>query len=183
MSVKGLTQKQKIFVDKYIALKFNGYAAAVAAGFSEKTARSAAGRLINMTKIKNEISKRVDDLLSDTAKLTKEWLSEVRTAAMFDPREIVSFGKDTITVLDSTKIPDWAARMITEISQTKDKEGRSLLKLKFVSKEKAFELLGKYLAILSDNPPPPVDNKDSLDEKTIRERIAYLEMRRGKTDS
>lgn len=177
-----LTAKQKLFIDYYIALKFNATEAALKAGYSKNSINKSASALVNTPKIKAEISKRLNDILSNTSALTREWLEQVRNATMFDPRNILDWGGESVNLKESVELDLKDARMITEISCTTTKDGGTT-KLKFVSKEKAFELLGKYLAILSDNPPPPVDTAESMDEKTIRERIAYLELRRGKTDA
>ena len=56
-----LTRKQELFATEYVRLKGNGTQAAIAAGYSEKTARRIAAE--NLTKV--NIKKRIEELTKE----------------------------------------------------------------------------------------------------------------------
>ena len=58
-----MTKKEKMFVDAYVKdIKRNQTAAAIAAGYSEKTAPQAASRLMKKDEIKQAIDERLKEL-------------------------------------------------------------------------------------------------------------------------
>lgn len=171
---KSLNPKQALFVKLYIENKMNGAQAAIDAGYAVRNARQSANNLLKIPAVRKELNYQLDALMSDTERLAKEWLTEVRTGSMFDIREVLDYGKKGLVLKDFSELPAWAARMITEVTEVIGKDGARGIKVKFVSKEKMLELLGKYLSLLNDNPPPLSNEKQvSIDE--AKERIAYLE--------
>jgi len=59
MSKKGITKKQKKFVNEYF-VDFNASAAAIRAGYAEASARQQASRLLSNDNIKKEIAIRLE---------------------------------------------------------------------------------------------------------------------------
>ncbi len=65
-----MTDKQRRFIEEY-AVDFNATAAAIRAGYSEKTARSQGARLLTDVDIKAAIDARMDELSMTAAEATK----------------------------------------------------------------------------------------------------------------
>jgi len=169
------TIKQKLFVEYYVNNNFNAAAAARAAGYSEKTARFIGCELLTKPNVKEELRKVVKRKLSEVDMLTLEWLHQVKSIATTDIRKAVTWNEGDVSLVSSESIDDVTALAISEVSQTVSRDGGSI-KIKMHDKNKALDLLGKYLAILSDAPPQPIDPKSdiAMDAEKRRERIAEL---------
>lgn len=81
---KKLTPKQRLFVDSYIACRFNATKAAIAAGYSEKTAYSIGSENLK----KPEIRAAIDAYLDEGAMGAKEVLFHLSHQARGDIGEI-----------------------------------------------------------------------------------------------
>lgn len=167
-----LTMKQKLFVDHYLSNGFNATKAAISAGYSEKTATLTGHENLTKPYIKKIITDRTRELLSDTEALTLQWLEQVKAIAMFDMRKAATWDADGVDFRSSEELDDITAKAIQEVSQ----DGPGKIKIKAADKNKALDLLGKYLAILSDHVPEYEDKPTAaqLDAKQRRERIAEL---------
>lgn len=177
-----MTIKQKLFAYYYPRLKFNATASAIKAGYSEKTARSQGQRLLTNADIQKLLKKEIKAMLSDTDKLTLKWLEQVNQISFSDIREVFNDTNDLKNIKD---IDDNTALAIesVEVVQTYNKQTKENIytkKVKMSNKVKGLELLGKYLAILQDNPPEPVDEKEKMTKEDQKERLAYLLKKRDK---
>ena len=77
-----MTKKEKMFVDAYVNdVKRNQTAAAIAAGYSEKTAPQAASRLMKKDEIKQAIDERLKELHEQNTAQANEVI-EFLTAVM-----------------------------------------------------------------------------------------------------
>lgn len=80
-----LTKKQQLFVENYL-LSFNGTKAAIAAGYSPKTARIQASVMLAKPNIKEEVDKRCLDITGKTmdkiAYLIGYWQSVIDNPAV-----------------------------------------------------------------------------------------------------
>lgn len=64
MEKRKLTRKQELFIEYYLANGFNGSAAAVSAGYSEKTAKEIASELLTKPNIKEIIEAKLKEKVS-----------------------------------------------------------------------------------------------------------------------
>ena len=177
-----MTIKQKLFAYYYPRLKFNATASAIKAGYSERTAYSQGQRLLKNVEIQKLITIEIRAMLSDVDKLTLKWMEQVKQIAFSDIREVFD---DTNNLKIVKDIDDNTALAIesVEVVQSFNKQTEENIytkKVKMSSKVKGLELLGKYLAILQDNPPEPVDEKERTEKKDTKERIAALLAKRDK---
>jgi len=101
-----------------------------------------------------------------------QWVREVKRLAFSDLRDAVEYGPDGVVIKKDDELSQDTAAAIEEVSETQTLHGGSK-KIKLHSKTKALELLGKYLAILTENPPQPSLEETKSIEQT-RERIAFL---------
>ena len=77
---KKLTAKHELFVENYIKTK-NATKAAIAAGFSEASARNQASRLMTNVHIKEAIGLKLDIIKGDVEISTKSVLAELKKGA------------------------------------------------------------------------------------------------------
>jgi phage terminase small subunit len=168
------------FIELYLT-SFNGKQSAIGAGYSPASAGSIANSLLQKADVREEIKRRAREVLSDVEAATLEWYREVNLLANSDLSEILDFDDKGVSLKDSNKLTKEVLRTMESISFTTTNKGTSK-SVKLHSKVKALELKGKFLAILNDNPPPPLDEGEAMDRATIRKRIAMLERKRQRGD-
>jgi len=79
MAQANLTDKEDRFIDQYM-IDLNGTKAALSAGYSEKSARQLASRLLSKVNIQDEIAKRrkaLKEKFSITFEDKQRWLAEI----------------------------------------------------------------------------------------------------------
>src|ERR1017187_4042453 len=84
---QNLNEKQQIFVREYL-LDRNATRAAIAAGYSQKTAYSAGPRLLKNVEIQAEIAKRTEKVLAKLEITAERVLHGLAELAFFDPRKM-----------------------------------------------------------------------------------------------
>lgn len=168
-----MTTKQRLFCEEYLRNNFNATKAAIFAGYSQKNAGNIGFENLEKPEIKAYLNTRIKSLLSDTEKITLEWLQSVLRIARADVRNVIGWSEDHTTLVPSDEMDDDTAYAIQEVSETiTEKSSRRSVKLE--SKTKALELLGKYLAILSDTEPKPDNDQEKLDRDERKRIIAAL---------
>ena len=163
------TEKRLMFVEAFITNGENTTQAAVAAGFSAKTAYQAGSRLLKDVRVSEEINRRRTAIIASLELNTERTLKEVSRLAFSDPRKITnedgSFKRlhelddDTAASVASCKI---------------DKDG--VIEYKFWDKnsalEKAAKVQGLYEKDNKQRTPLEDLSRDVLQE--IRERLIGL---------
>lgn len=149
---KKATPQQYQFVLQYLALNFNGHGATLAAGYSKKTAKSSAWKLLAKPHIqalvKYEIDERSKRVKYDADKL----LSRMVELDELDAADILD---DDGNVLPIKQWPKTWRTLISGIEISEIWEGKGdekeqiglLKKIKWPCKLKNFELLGKHVNI------------------------------------
>lgn len=152
---KELTAQQEQFCQEYINGGFNGYKAAVKAGYSEKGARVAASRLLTY----DNISRRIADLMKTRAtklEITADLvLSEILKLASVDLGKAYDSKGNLLPIHE---IPEDVRKAMAgvKVFEEFDGVGRDRIKVgevrevKFWDKTKALELLGKHLKLFTD---------------------------------
>lgn len=122
-----MTKKEKMFVDAYVNdVKRNQTAAAIAAGYSEKTAPQAASRLMK----KDEIKQAIDERLKE--------LHEQNTA---QANEVIEFLTAVMRGENVDNIPIFVGDGFQELTEGKPPAKDRL---------RAAEMLGKYYALFTE---------------------------------
>jgi len=134
-----LTPKQSRFIEEYI-VDFNAHDAAVKAGYSIKTARMIACENLTKPYIKAAIQKRMDEL---TGKTQDKILSVLQRLSETINADITDYTTDD-GEYDPTK-PKFNGKLVNSI-----RKGKSGTTVTLCSKDKALELLGKYLSMWQD---------------------------------
>ena len=151
-----LTTQQRLFCAEYVA-KMDGQAAALASGYSAKSARTLAAQLLARPHIQAEVQ-RLEKIQLDKAGITAQGvLEQLRRIAFFDPKDVYEVLPDG---QKRYKHPvDWplGARMALQNYETVvrnltsgDGKTDDVLKVRFESKLVALELLSKHLGLLVD---------------------------------
>lgn len=159
--VKGeLNDRQRLFCMQYVKNFFHGTKAAIAAGYSENTANEQASRLLTNVNIQQLIEKYKSDVGSmlglsayHVAELLYQWVDS-------DITETFSLSTEQLK-----ELPKEVRRLITHYKTTtvsNDYGQTTTIELKFVSKEKAMEMLKQLLGY--DKPTKLANTTSSGDD-------------------
>jgi phage terminase small subunit len=162
---KGLTLKQKRFCKEYV-IDFNAAQAAIRAGFSKKTAKSIASRLLTNVNVQNEIDK-LKDKTAEKLEISHEMITaEWANIAFSDTTDLY---RDWMTLQDFETMKKEEPNLMrciksisTRIKKVNALENIEQIKLEFYSKETALENLGKHIGYYE------VDNKQKGDVTIVR---------------
>lgn len=149
MKKKKLTPKQARFVEEYL-VDLNATNAAKRAGYAAKTSYSIGQRLLKHVEVQNAIGVAQKRREARTEITQDKVVREIAKIAFGDPRSVMTWGPNGVTLKASNEIPDDAAAFVAEVSESTTESGGSL-RLKTNDKLKALELLGKHLGMFGDN--------------------------------
>lgn len=135
-----LTAKQLRFVEEYICNGFNAYQAALAAGYSKKTAAVQACDNLKKPNLIAEIQKKKDEL---TSKSQDKIISVLQRLSDTINADITDYTNDD-GEYDPSR-PRFNGKLVSSI-----RSGRNGTTVTLCSKDKALELLGKYLSMWQD---------------------------------
>jgi phage terminase small subunit len=147
-----LNIKEQIFVREYLKDE-NGTRAAIAAGYSRKTAPQAASRLLKSVKVQAELVKVTTKLCDDLEISEKRILWELARMAFYDPRKI--FDADG-RIKPITELDDDTAMAIAGLETAHKVVGDEadgcvvFTKVKLADKRANCELLGRKLKMWTD---------------------------------
>jgi phage terminase small subunit len=136
-----LNRKQQRFVDEYL-IDLNATQAAIRAGYSAKTAEQIGYQLLQKTSVAQAVAK-AKSARSDRTQVTADRvLEEIALIAFADPRKVMSWGPEGITLIASEDLDDAAAAIVSEVCESK--EG---LRVKLAPKLEALSKLGLHLGL------------------------------------
>lgn len=151
-----LPPMQDRFVDEWL-IDFNGTQAAIRAGYSERSARSIAGRLLTKDNIQAEISRRQKDLQRRTEISQDRVVKELARIAFADTADYVQV-ETRIINRGEVKVPielvvhketaELSADQRAAIASIK--QGAHGVEVKLHDKIKALELLGRHIGMFND---------------------------------
>jgi phage terminase small subunit len=188
-----LTANETLFCYEYVANKYNGGAAAQAAGYSRTNLASAtvtASRLLTRANIKAKISElttlRLADLEMDGAAV----VGELAMLARSDIKDYIAWSKEGGVVVRSPEELGPLSRCIREISideLTEKRDGETVpignrIQIKLYDKLRPLELLGKHANLFSDdvnvNLPAGSFSNEDLSSLTTEELRTWAELKR-----
>lgn len=138
-----LTAKQAAFCREYLT-DLNATAAAVRAGYSEKTARQAGSQNLSKPAIQAEVARLTGDRNRRVELTADDVLQELRRIAFADVGELFDGGK----LRPLAEIPEGARRAISSLETTETKSG-IVTKIRLSDKIRALELAGKHLRLFT----------------------------------
>jgi phage terminase small subunit len=149
-----LTPKQEIFVAEYLT-DLNATRAAIAAGYSAKTAESQAARLLVNVKVAAVIAEKQGKRLAKLEITADRVLQEIARLAFFDPRKF--FNEDgsakQVSELDDDTAMALAGMDVMELFEGSGDQKHAyglMKKFKLVDKGQNLERLGKHLKLFTD---------------------------------
>lgn len=170
----GMNQKHQQFINEYL-ICYNRTQAALAAGYSPKTAYSIGARLLKNV----EISKAISERLTETAMSADEVLKRLADHARGDLGEFLNNAGDTVTVDLSAMKQAGKTHLIKKITQTKRRrlfrdgsEEETVTSLELYDAQAAQVQLGKHHKLFVERNEVTVD--DTLDDTARATRIAAL---------
>lgn len=171
--MKKLTPKQEMFCKEYI-IDFNATRAAIAAGYSKKTASETGYENLRKPQIIehiNKLSKKHTDKLEITVDRV---LQEYARIAFLDPAELVD---ESGNLLPLHELPEDVRRAVGGLdivsSYNKNTEERETKhRLKILDKGKALESLSRYLGLYEADNTQKSSVGEALLEKLINEARA-----------
>lgn len=152
-----LPPMQDRFVDEWL-IDFNGTQAAIRAGYSERSARSIAGRLLTKDNIQAEISRRQRDLQRRTEVSQERVVKELARVAFADATDYVQVETRTVEKNDGTELSYQTVTLTETAELSADqraaiasiKQGANGVEIKLHDKIKALELLGRHIGMFND---------------------------------
>lgn len=163
MNKKPLEPRQELFCQHYIANGFNGTKAAIAAGYSEKTANEIAAENLAKPSIKGRIEELKGEMLKKMEITQEDVMKFIFTSVNLDPSEFMDITTDgKLLFLKPIKsLPIEVRRLIQGIEQT-----RNGIKVTFVSKERMLDMAARFLSMYKDK--LEVTSSLTADERTAR---------------
>lgn len=147
-----LDPKHQLFVDKYFELSLNQTKAAIAAGYSKKSARNQASRLMKNDDIRKAIARRLSDLVMDKNEVLARLLDQARgdmgdfasvhsarTLANHPNSNLIKKFKRTITTTTTGK--EAAKETVTE----------EKIEIELYDAQAALVHIGRYHKLFTDN--------------------------------
>lgn len=141
-----LTEKQIRFCEEYV-IDLNATQAAIRAGYSEGSAKEQGSRLLTNANIQDylsELKQKASDILEITH---QDVLKRLKTWAESDITETIGLTPEQLK-----ELPLEIRQLITSYKHTKktyqigdDPVTEDYIELKFVSKEKAIEMIGRHI--------------------------------------
>lgn len=176
-----LNPKEQVFVRELIA-HGNGTKAAIAAGWSAKTAAVTSSKLLRKPNIQQELANLRGKLLSKLEITAERVLHGLAELAFFDPRKM--FNEDgslkRITELDATTVAALSGFNIEKLFQHFGKglsaEVGTVTKIRFADRGLNLERLGRHFKLFTDK--VEVADADAIIAKLKAGRARVLAMKK-----
>ncbi len=141
-----MTPKKRLFAAEY-ARSLNATKAAMAAGYSKRTAYSQGHRLLKDVEVEAEVQRLAQAKL-EAVGIDAEWL--LRRLVDLDEADIRDLFAGGWRIREIEQMPDAARRLIASLEITERREGRQpvrVTKIRFVDRLRVLEDIGKHVQI------------------------------------
>ncbi len=143
-----LTAKRARFVEEYL-VDLNAAAAARRAGYTTKRSEVIGYYLLTNADIQSAISTAQKARSARTGVTQDRVVQELARIAFADPRRVMTWGPDGVTLHDSRELTDAEAALVAEVSQTVTEAGGSI-KLKLNDKLAALDKLARHVGLYQE---------------------------------
>jgi phage terminase small subunit len=138
-----LTPKQAKFVEEFL-VDFNGTKAAIRAGYSPKTARFQASRMLANVDIQESFLQRCQELQEANDLTPEKVIAELEKIAFARMDTYTNWGPDGVQLVASDNLPDGAAAAVSEVSEVTTDKGHNI-RFKLHDKAASLDKLLKYM--------------------------------------
>ena len=152
-----VTRRYELFAREYV-IDLNGTRAAIAAGYSERTANEQASRLLANRKVRVIVERLQSQRASKLELKAEQVVEELRRLAFSNMQDYMRVNEDGWPELDLSTLTRDQAAAIQEFSEDatggqNDGERRLVLRRRFklADKGRALEMLGRHLGMFQDN--------------------------------
>ena len=114
---KTLTDKQRRFAEEYV-VDFNGKQAAIRAGYSPRSAKVTAARLLTNANLQSLIREKVEKHAERAEITTDRIFEEYGRLAFSDLRDVVSWSRFGVALKDSGALSEEAAATVREVTES-----------------------------------------------------------------
>lgn len=140
-----LNPQERRFVDEFL-IDLNGAAAARRAGYTEKSSRSIASKLLTKDNVVAAVQQAMQKRSERTFISQDRVLKEFARIAFSNMRDFARWGASGVDFKEAEEISEDDAACIKEINETTDEHGGSL-KIKLHDKHPALVWLAKHLGL------------------------------------
>ena len=156
-----IKEKQRLFCIEYLK-DFNSTQAAIRAGYSKKTAYSIGNENLKKPEIQAEVSKQVK-LLLEKAKipLEKQIFDYWMKRAFYDVTEIIDL-KGNLKLTEEELREKGLQVCIDGVEKRRNPKGMISIRYKFADKDKAVEMLQKYIRMIKEDPQINITNNTQM---------------------
>ena len=136
-----LPPKQARFVEEYL-IDLNATQAAIRAGYSPKTARVQASRMLANVNVQEALILRREEVRGPEIMTIEEALKELTRLARSDMGTYARWGPDFVSLVASDELPEGATSAVVEVTETVTRAGRSV-RFRLYNKEDALNSIVK----------------------------------------
>lgn len=164
-----LGARQQRFIDEYLT-DLNATRAAMAAGYSKRTAAQAGWEVLRNPKVAAEIARR-QQLLSQRLEVTAEnVLSELAKVGFASLGDFYRVSRGGRLEVDPTVLADPVrAAALSQIEIVDSADGAQTIKIKLFDKRAALGDLGRHLGLSSDRLDVVVQHSEPADRPSVRD--------------
>ncbi|MGP0565567.1 MULTISPECIES: terminase small subunit [unclassified Nitrospina] len=145
MKTKGLTHKQKRFIEEYL-IDLNATQAAIRAGYSRKTANVQGSQNLTKLSIQAEIQRGLDERSKRLETRRERLLNELSSIAFTNISDVCTWGPEGIHLKPMEELTPEQKVGISQITFSFDKNGK-VIGVKMHNKLRALHLLAKHMGI------------------------------------
>jgi phage terminase small subunit len=143
-----MNPRQQRFVQEYL-VSLNATKAAIAAGYSERSAHVHGCKLLKEPKVAAEIAVQQRAAADRAGISVDRVIQELARIAFANMEDFARFGGDAVDLVDSGSLTREQLAAVAELGQTASKYGNSV-RFKLHDKIRAVELIGKHLGMFVD---------------------------------
>jgi phage terminase small subunit len=147
--VNGLTPKQARFVEEYL-VDMNGAAAVRRAGYKHSRPDALAYDLLRKQDICDALNAAQRERSARTGITADRVLKEIARLAFADPRAVMAWGPNGVTLRESSELSDDEAAAVAEVSETWTDAGGGSRKVKLHDKVAALEKLARHVGLYEE---------------------------------
>ena len=144
-----LTPKQARFVEEYL-IDLNATAAAIRAGYSEKTAKSVGHENLTKPDIRAAIAEAMRGRSERTEITQDRVINEYAKLAFIEMGMFVEWGEKGVTLKASADLSPELRAAVAEVSETTTEHGGTV-RFKLHDKKGALDSLARHLGMFKDN--------------------------------